>query len=150
MRFHIALLASLQVIPLSTAAAQAAPRALSDSARLQGHWTMVSGSADGSVLPASMLQTMSRTLTGNHLSVTMSGQVYFDAIVALHPDSVPRAIDYHMKAGVTAGALELGIYRWAGDTVEFSLAAPGEPRPHDFSDASGSHRTHSRWIRAPH
>ena len=127
-----------------TAGAQAA----SDSARLQGSWTMVSGSANGTAMPESFAATMRRVLQGNHLRVTMGGELYFEATIRLDESKTPREIDYQMTAGPTAGALQKGIYRISGDTVNFAFSSPDEPRPDGFTTSAGDGRTVSAWVRA--
>jgi uncharacterized protein (TIGR03067 family) len=119
-----------------------------DSARLQGTWAMASGSADGAPLPDPYLAQMRRVLTGNDLIVTMAGSLYFRATVVLNPSTSPKSIDYHMTAGTTAGAVQLGIYEIRGDTVRFCFASPNAARPTDFSSTPGDGRTASTWIRA--
>jgi len=131
---------AVAAVPLS-----AQQRAPSDSARLQGHWTMVSGSAGGYPMPPEMLSTMKRFAAGNEVTITMNEAVYFKATFKLNSAGTPRAIDYQMTAGPTAGSAQLGIYEISGDTVRFSFASPGKPRPQNF-DAGGD-RTVSVWVK---
>jgi len=120
----------------------------SDSARLQGIWTMVSGSADGYPMPPGSLSTMKRVAAGNIVTITMNGTNYFTATFALNPAARPRTIDYHMTGGFTAGATQFGIYEFRGDTLWFAFGSPGDPRPNDFSSKSGDGRTVSAWLPA--
>ena len=108
---------------------------------------MVSGSANGTPMPDTFAATMRRVLQGSHLTVTMGGEVYFEATVRLEEAKSPREIDYHMTAGLTAGALQRGIYRISGDTVHFAFSLPGAPRPDNFTSNSGDGRTVSAWVR---
>ena len=140
----LTLVVTLGTILTGSAAAQVE----SDSARLQGSWAMVSGSANGAPMPATFAATMRRVLQGNHLTVTMGGEVYFEATVQFDEAKSPREIDYHMTAGPTSGTLQRGIYRISGDTVHFAFALPGEPRPDSFSSTSGDGRTVSAWVHA--
>jgi uncharacterized protein (TIGR03067 family) len=119
-----------------------------DSARLQGTWAMVSGSANGTPMPQSALAGMRRTLSGNELTVTMDGRLYFKATITLDRTRSPRAIDYQMTGGPTAGAVQRGIYAFAGDTVRFCFGAPNAPRPTDFTSIAGDNRTLSAWVPA--
>ena len=109
---------------------------------------MVAGAADGCPLPASNVTSMKRALSGNKLTVTMSGQLYFSATIELDPAKSPRTIDYHMTGGPTSGAIQRGIYLFAGDTVRFCFGAPGAARPSEFKTVAGDGRTLSSWIPA--
>ena len=46
-------------------------------------------------------------------------------------------------AGVSLGGNAL--LKWLGEEVCFCMAAPGDPRPGDFTCAAGSGRTFSQW-----
>jgi uncharacterized protein (TIGR03067 family) len=124
-----------------------AQRAPSDSARLQGAWLMISGSANGTEMPPEYLSQMKRVFVGNEVTVTMADHTFFKATIVLDPKQSPRTIDYRMIAGPTAGQVQLGIYEIVGDTVRFSFAAVTAGRPADFSTASGDGRTRSTWVR---
>jgi uncharacterized protein (TIGR03067 family) len=129
-------------------AAQAPARTVSDSGALQGTWLMVSGAASGYSLPPEYVKSMRRVFTGAEVSVTMGQQLFFKATVLLDPAHSPKTIDYHMTGGPTAGAVQLGIYLIAGDTVRFCFAAPNAARPADFTTTPGDGRTLSTWVRA--
>lgn len=129
-------------------AAQGVPSATarSDSARMQGAWLMVSGAADGIPMPAALLGSMRRVLNGDSLLVTMNGQVYFRAVIQLAAAETPKTIDYHMTDGFSPGAIQRGIYRFAGDTVVFCFGAPDAVRPTEFKTVPGDRRTLAAWL----
>jgi uncharacterized protein (TIGR03067 family) len=118
----------------------------SDSARLQGSWMMVSGAVSGEAMPATYLGTMQRTLTGNALTVMRGGQIFFQATIQLDPSQTPHTIDYHMTTGPTAGSIQRGIYRIAGDTVYFCFGGVNADRPLEFTTRPGDGRTLSVWL----
>lgn len=120
----------------------------SDSARLQGTWSMVSGSADGFALPPDYVTAMKRVFVGNEVTVTMGAALYFKAAIRLDADKTPKTIDYRMTGGPTAGAVQLGIYSVSGDTARFCFSAPNAPRPGDFTTTGGDGRTLSTWVRS--
>ena len=121
--------------------------ATTDSARLQGVWKMVSGSADGMSLPPDYVKGMSRAAEGPYVTITLNGSLYFKAHFVLGADKSPKEIDYHMMEGVTKGATQLGVYRISGDTAWFAFASPGKPRATDFTTKAGDGKTLSMWVR---
>ena len=119
----------------------------SDSARLQGTWSMISGAAGGYTLPSEYLNSMKRVFFGSEVIVTMGEQVFFRATIQLDTTHSPRTIDYHMTGGPTAGQVQLGIYAISGDTARFCFGAPSAERPADFTTIAGDGRTLSAWVR---
>jgi uncharacterized protein (TIGR03067 family) len=129
-------------------AAQTPTQASADSATLQGSWSMISGAADGYTLPPEYVQSMRRVFGGSEVTVMMGQQLFFKATVVLGGSGSVRTIDYHMTGGPTTGAVQLGIFAVAGDTVRFCFGAPNAPRPNDFTTTRGDGRTLSTWVRA--
>ena len=86
---------------------------------------MASGGADGVPMPSTYLTTMKRVLSGNVLTVTMGGRLYFQATIHLDPSHTPKTIDYEVLEGFTKGKTQLGIYEIDGATVKFCFASPG-------------------------
>ena len=120
---------------------------VTDSAKLQGTWTMVAGWADGTVMPTETAKTMKRVADGPYVTVTMGGQIFFKAHFVLAPTKSPKEIDYHMMEGPTKGGTQLGVYRISGDTAWFSMAGVGAARAMDFTSKPGDGRTVSTWVR---
>ena len=135
------------VTSTSSSLAAQARGAITDSARIQGTWAMVVGSADGIAMTADMMKSMKRVAEGPYVTISMNGQVYFKAHFVLAPGKSPKEIDYHMMEGPTKGATQLGVYKISGDTAWFNFAAPGKPRATDFTAAAGEQRTYSVWVR---
>jgi uncharacterized protein (TIGR03067 family) len=142
-----ALLLGLAACSWSRLAAQALTQAAADSAALQGSWSMISGAADGYPLPPDYVRSMRRVFAGREVTVMMGQQLFLRATVVLGGSGPVRAIDYHMTGGQTAGAVQLGIFAIAGDTVRFCFGAPSAPRPTDFTSTQGDRRTLSTWVR---
>ncbi len=119
-----------------------------DLARLQGEWSMVSGSADGQPMPAEMREQMKRVCNGDETTTTMGGQVFMKARITIDASKTPKTIDYQMTDGFTKGKKQLGIYEVDGDTFKSCFGKPEAERPTDFTSKPGDGRTLSVWKRA--
>ncbi len=115
--------------------------------KLQGEWSMISGSADGTAMPEAMLREMKRICKGDETTTTMGGQVYFKAKITIDPSSKPKTIDYQMTEGFTKGKKQLGIYELDGDTFKSCFGKAGGDRPKEFTSKPGDGRTLSVWKR---
>jgi uncharacterized protein (TIGR03067 family) len=144
---HMTALAALAAIAISSASAADAPAAKNDMQKLQGEWSMVSGSADGQSMPEQMRKQMKRVCKGDEATTTMGGQVFIKAKITIDPSTKPKAIDYDMIEGFTKGKKQLGIYEVEGDTFTACFAKPGAERPADFTSKPGDGRTLSVWKR---
>jgi len=142
-----AFLIGLAAVAISSAWAEDSEAIKKDKAQLQGEWSMVSGSADGSAMPDAMRETAKRVCKGDETTVTVGGQLIMKANFALDPSRKPKTIDYQMIDGPTKGKKQLGIYELAGDTVKFCFGSPGAERPPDFTSKPGDGRTLSEWKR---
>jgi uncharacterized protein (TIGR03067 family) len=130
------------------AAAEADPFEYVDSPtmrRLQGEWSAVTLVRDGMSLPPMMLKGGSRSMSGHAVKVSFAGQVMVDALMRIAEGTDPVRVEYQDRSAGRAGAVQLGILRWDGDDAVFCMAAPGQPRPEDFTSGPGSGRTLSQW-----
>jgi uncharacterized protein (TIGR03067 family) len=118
-----------------------------EMARLDGEWSMVSGTADGQAMPEAMVKTGSRVAKDGETTISIGGRTYFKAKFTIDPSKKPAAIDYEMTEGFTKGKKQLGIYKLDGDTVTFCFGGPDKERPVDFTSKEGSGRTLSVWKR---
>ena len=142
-----AFLIGLAAVAISSAWAEDSEAIKKDKAQLQGEWSMVSGSADGSAMPDAMRETAKRVCKGDETTVTVGGQLIMKANFALDPSRKPKTIDYQMIDGPTKGKKQLGIYEATGDTAKFCFGSPGAERPTDFTSKPGDGRTVSEWKR---
>jgi len=140
-------LAGLTAVILASVQAADTEVAKEDLAKLQGEWSMVSGSADGQPMPENMLKEMKRTCHGDEATTTMSGQVIIKARISLDPSRNPKTINYQMTGGFTQGKKQLGIYEVNGDMFRSCFGKPGAERPTDFTSRPGDGRTLSVWRR---
>jgi uncharacterized protein (TIGR03067 family) len=117
--------------------------------RLAGEWTPVQLVQNGQALPATMLAMGSRDFSGNETKVVFGGQTMIHAKVRIDASQSPVAVDYLNIGRPMNGQIARGIMEWIGEEVRFCMAAPGQPRPTDFSCEKGSGRTFSQWKKKP-
>jgi|ERR1043166_3576605 uncharacterized protein (TIGR03067 family) len=146
--FLVTVMVGLAAFVFFSNGAEDAAGVKADLAQLQGEWTMVSGSADGTPMPDLMLPNSKRVCKGNETTITVGGQLFMRAKFVLDPSKTPKTIDYEMIDGPTKGSRQYGIYELKGGTVRFCFASPGAPRPADFSTRAGDGRTISVWKHA--
>jgi uncharacterized protein (TIGR03067 family) len=113
--------------------------------KLQGQWTAVKIVRDGQELPAMMLRTGLRSATKNQLTISFGGRTLIEALIRIDESTDPIHVDYYNTDGMSKGAIQEGIFQWIGGEACFCMAAPGQPRPGDFTSAPGSGRTLSQW-----
>ncbi len=114
--------------------------------RLQGQWKAVKIVRDGQTLPDMMVRTGHRVAAKNEIKVTFGGQLMIHALIRLDETKDPVHVDYLNIGGMCpAGAIQLGLMQWIGDEVCFCTAAPGQPRPTDFTCPPGSGGSLSQW-----
>jgi uncharacterized protein (TIGR03067 family) len=116
-------------------------------AKLQGEWVPTELMTAGQALAPAMLAYGSRTMVGAETKVVFGGQTMVHAKVRMNEAAAPVEVDYLNLSGPKRGSVSLGIMKLAGEEVVFCMAAPGAPRPSDFSCEKGSGRTLSRWKR---
>jgi uncharacterized protein (TIGR03067 family) len=137
-------LTALVIIPARAADTEAVK---TDMARLQGEWSMVSGTLDGSPIPETMLGEAKRVCKGDEITVTMGPQLIMKAKITLDPAKTPKTIDFQAVDGPTQGKTHLGIYELDGDTLKSCFSAPGSARPSEFTSKPGDKRTLTSWKR---
>lgn len=115
--------------------------------RLQGDWAPVKIVRDGQELPKMMLRTGLRSASKNEVKITFGGQTMIHALVKLDEPSDPVHVDYYNLDGACKSAIQHGLLKWIGDDACFCMAAPGQPRPDDFTCHLESGRTFSQWQR---
>ncbi len=141
------LLFGLITMAIATVCAEDDRAMKKDMAQLQGQWSMVSGSADGYVMPDGMRGNSKRVCKGDETTVTVGGQLFMKAKFTIDPSRKPKTIDYKMIDGPTKGKKQMGIYELDGDTVKFCFGPVGAERPADFTSKPGDGRTLSVWKR---
>lgn len=115
--------------------------------RLQGEWLPLELITSGTPLQASYLSFGLRSQTGVETKVVFGGQTMVHAKVRFNEAAMPIEVDYLNLTGKAKGSITHGLFRWDGDEAVFCMAAPGKPRPVDFTCDPGSGRILSRWKR---
>ena len=115
--------------------------------KLQGKWSAVKIIRDGQALPSLMLFAGRRVAVKNEVKITFAGQTMIDALVRIDERPDPMHVDYFNVGGQCKGTIQHGLLQWSGDEACFCMAAPGQPRPGDFTSVPGSQRTFSQWRR---
>lgn len=115
--------------------------------KLQGEWSPLELITSGKPLETAYLPYGSRSHSGFETKVVFGGQTMMHAKVRFNESVAPIEVDYLNLAGKGKGSVSLGLFRWDGEEAVYCIAAPGDPRPADFSSKAGSGRTFSRWKR---
>jgi uncharacterized protein (TIGR03067 family) len=85
---------------------------------LEGTWEFAHLEIDGQVMPAGMT-AQSRLLIDGDRFRTESPEATYEGVFNIDVEADPHAIDIEFVAGPEAGNRNLGIFRLAGDEVEF-------------------------------
>jgi uncharacterized protein (TIGR03067 family) len=104
----------------------------------QGAWTLESSVTGGTALPADQLQGLIVFFRGQTHTLTMGDQVIQVGSMTLDPSKSPKTIDVTMTEGPNKGAVMLGIYEIAGDTLTACFDPEGKQRPTQFKSLPGS------------
>lgn len=112
---------------------------------LEGEWTMVRGIFSGVPLKDEMVKWCRRITRGDVTRVVAGPELMVEARFTLDESARPHAIDYTNLAGPQKGKKQAGICQRRGDVLDVCMAAPGKPRPADFSSSAGDGRSYTTW-----
>jgi len=112
---------------------------------LEGEWAMVTGVFNGVPLKDDMVKWCRRITRGDVTRVVAGPQLMVEARFTVDESKRPHAIDYTNIAGTHKGKTQAGICERQGDLLEVCMAAPGKPRPKDFSSTAGDGRSCTTW-----
>jgi uncharacterized protein (TIGR03067 family) len=121
------------------------PTASAKPTLLDGEWTMVEGVFSGVPLKDDMVKWCRRITRGDVTRVVAGPQVMVEARFTVDESKRPHAIDYANLAGPQKGKKQAGICERRGDVLEVCMAAPGKPRPKEFSSTAGDGRSYTTW-----
>lgn len=114
---------------------------------LDGEWEMVAAVLNGGTLGKSMMQWCKRITRGGVTAVIAGPRIMIKARFTLDYSIYPHGIEYEAFEGEYAGKKQSGIFELKGDALKICVAAPGKPRPDDFSSMSGDRRSYTAWRR---
>lgn len=106
----------------------------------EGEWQMTECVISGQKLPNSYL-TGRRVVQGNHLMVTMGGQVILEATYGADRAATPKTLEYLLRNG----SLQYGIWEFDGNTLRTCLGAIDKDRPTEFDSTKGDGRILTAW-----
>ncbi len=92
-----------------------------------------------------MVRNGLRSARKNEVTISFGGQTIIHALVRIDESADPIHVDYYNLGGACQGAIQYGLLKWSGAEACFCMAAPGDPRPGDFTSPAGSGRTFSQW-----
>src|SRR5689334_1823717 len=95
------------VAGVSLARAEENEAAKKDKEKLQGEWSMVSGTSDGQEIPEEYRKQMKRACKGDELTVTVGEQLVMKAKITLDASTKPKTIDYEVTDGPNKGKKQL-------------------------------------------
>jgi uncharacterized protein (TIGR03067 family) len=121
------------------------PAASGQPTELEGEWAMVSAVMNGAAIDQSMVKWCQRITRGNITKVVAGPQVFVHASFTLDKSATPHAIDYVNLAGASKGKSQAGIFELTDGALRVCMAAPGKPRPADFSSKPGDDRSYTTW-----
>jgi len=113
----------------------------------EGEWQMLSGVMSGKAMDAATVAWVKRVTQGNQTSVIAGPQTMLKVEFTFDPSTAPPKIDYLNLHGASKGKRQAGIYRIEGDVLTVCTAAPGAPRPAEFTSVSGDGRSLTTWKR---
>jgi uncharacterized protein (TIGR03067 family) len=100
--------------------------------RFEATWRFVSVEVEGRMIPAEILKDDSLVLKGRQFTSTIQGKTT-NGVFKIDPTAKPKAIDVTFTDGPGKDNSQKGIYELEGDTQKICFAAPGKPRPTEFS-----------------
>jgi uncharacterized protein (TIGR03067 family) len=119
-----------------------------DTMSLQGTWTCVSATINGSPLAEEARKQLKLTMTTDRFKTERGDQVLFDSTYTIDPTRSPPTIDMIGTEGELKGKPALGIYKLDANQLTLCYVMPGSPRPTAFDSQPNSGAFLVVWKRA--
>jgi len=113
---------------------------------IQGKWTLISGEQEGVEIPEEDLAKYGLVISDNHHYVNWSNSV-LEGTHTIDASQSPISIDSTDAAGPFEGMCLKGIIETSGNEFSICFAAPGEPRPTEFTTKNKKAIVLHRWKR---
>jgi uncharacterized protein (TIGR03067 family) len=118
-----------------------------DREKMQGDWAAVIYVVDGQALADDDAQSFFRTVKGDRYTVFHFDKPLGKGTFKIDATKQPKTIDAWPANAPDKSKPLLGIYEFAGEKYKVCFAAPGKPRPTEFSSKEGSGNTLTVWER---
>jgi len=129
-------------------ATQGAGQQKGDAMNLQGTWTCVSATINGSPLAEETANQLKLTMTADRFKTERGEQTLFDSTYTIDPAKSPSTIDMIGTEGELKGKPALGIYKLDANQLTLCYVMPGSPRPTTFESQPQSGVFLVVWKRA--
>ena len=106
--------------------------------RHQGVWQAVAFVRDGESTPKAIVETITRTVEGDHVVWKRDGKAFAGTTLKLEPTADPKHLEVVPDGGPSRDKTVLGIYKLEGETLTICMADPDVPRPSAFEAPKGS------------
>ncbi len=115
-------------------------KAIADELKLfEATWRFVSIDAEGGTVPEELLKEDRLILKEKQFTSVVQGNTTH-GVYKIDPTATPKTIDITFTDGPGKDNSQKGIYKLEGDTQTICFAAPGKPRPTDFTSKPKSGR----------
>jgi len=114
---------------------------------VQGTWTCVSATINGSPLAEEAARQLKLTMTADRFKTERGDQVLFDSTYTLDPAKSPPTIDMIGTEGELKGKPALGIYKLDANQLTLCYVMPGSQRPATFDSQPNSGAFLITWKR---
>ncbi len=120
---------------------------MNDFRQLQGSWTLMYAEQNGMQFSYDVSGLGRLFVRGNRYTLGPQTPGGATGKFALNGSRWPRQIDFTPMTGPHSGQTLYGIYEILGDTHKVCFAAPGQPRPTNFSTMPGTGQMNYVWLR---
>lgn len=112
-----------------------------DAAQHEGYWVVDSFHYDGQDAPADVVKSITRQVTGDHVTWKRDGKPFSGSTLTLDIKPTPKTITIVPEGGQARDKPVKGIYKFDGDKLTLCMAEPGADAPKEFKAAKGSRFT---------